>query len=289
MLSQSRLSFSHWGMRYSYDFDSTAVMRSAIPRVSAVRAATLTLFGAALVGLMTGCGGSSETGGISASSVKQAYADELRPNVVAHIIYGIDPDQQPESSADNTSVLISLPNDRYELSVTNTGDTGFINEFSWLPPGGFAVTRIVSSSRGQCSLSASGTWDPLATPSASAISGSASREIVCNDVALAPPRCSCRPGATLTVDFIGRYTATNSRVAVAQRRVGADGHFEPDVVPRVQFGFVNGWVEIDSITPVPYKIPSYLGGESSQGDLPLCGRDQLSAHAKACVDAGSGG
>ena len=245
----------------------------------------LVLIGVVVVGVLAGCGGNGG-GGITPASVKQAYANELRPNSVAHIIYGIDPDQQPESSADNTSVLRSLPDNRYELSVTNTSDTGFINEFSWLPPGGMEVVHVLRSTTGHCALSGTATWNPLAPAGNDGAVNSSAREIVC-DVVLAPPKCSCRPGETMTVDFTARYSAQGGRTSVATRRVGPAGRFVPLATPRIQFGIVNGWVEVDSMTPVPYKIPSYVGGESPQEDLPLCGRGQQPQRSAklSCVSA----
>jgi hypothetical protein len=233
-------------------------------------------------GVLGGCGGAS--GGISASAGRQAYAHELRPNPVTHVIYGIDPDQEPESSADDTSVLRSLPDHRFQLLVTNTSDTGSINEFSWLPPGGMEVVRVLGSSTGQCTLSSQGNWDPLAPAGPNSIVNSAAREIICK-VTLPPPKCSCQSGATVRVNFVANYKATDSRAAVVSTRLGPHGHFVSQASSTVHFGSVNSWVEIDSMTPAPYKIPSYVGGESNQEDLPLCSRGQLTTSTTPCSRA----
>jgi hypothetical protein len=248
-----------------------------------------------LVGLVTGCGGGKAN--ITANADRRAYAQELRPNLVAHIIYGVDPDQEPESSADATSVVRSLSGDRYELSVTNTSDTGFINGFSWLPPGGIEVDRVLHASIGHCTLSAKGNWDPLApalykfagetVQGSSGIYDSSSREIVC-DLALAPPKCSCEPGQTVTVDFVAHSTVSNNPGPVVSTRTGPGGRFVPHIVSHDELGIVNSWVEVDSMTPVPYKIPSYIGGESSDEDLPLCRRGQVSTDKAPCAQTTSG-
>jgi hypothetical protein len=214
--------------------------------------------------LVAGCGGSRV--GIPPSVVKQAYANELQPNQVASVHAGLDPDQEPESSADNTSALKSFPNDRYQLLVTNTSDTGSINEFSWAPPTGMEVTRVLGSSSGHCAL--------------------VGRAVVC-DGNLPPPKCSCQPGGTMTVDFTA-HTTFSSTVAVT-RRVGPSGRFAPAVIPAVHFGVVNGVVEIVSMTPVPYKIRSNLAGNQSQEDLPVCSHAQPDTHAHPCVPATNGG
>ena len=261
-------------------------------RARPVRLAAGFVVAVGVVGLLAGCGGGSV--GISASADRQARAQELRPNPVAHIVYGIDPDQEPESSADATSVVRSLTGDRYELSVTNTSDTGFINQFSWLAPGGMEVERVVRSSSGHCTLSAKGNWNPLAPASSeflgqtiadpSGIFDSSSREIVCV-ATLAPPKCSCEPGGTITIDFVAHYTVSDSPGPVVSTRTGPSGHFVSHIASHDELGIVNSWVEVDSMTPVSYKIPSYLGGESANEDLPLCHRGTVSTGKTPCIQS----
>jgi hypothetical protein len=107
--------------------------------------------------------------------------------------------------------------------------------------------------------------------------------LVCTAV-LAPPKCSCQPGGSMTVDFVAHLAPPTT--SVVSRSVGG-GSFKTETVPHVHVGIVNGVVEVDAMTPVPYKIPSVVGKESPQEDLPLCAR----AHppGKVCVRPTSNG
>jgi hypothetical protein len=197
----------------------------------------------AALATVAGCGGdsggSSSGSGASAASL---YAQELRPNPVVKPREGIDPDQQPESSNDAWVTLRPLGEDRFRLTVTNISSVGFINDFSWSPSPGMTVTHVIGSNIGRCRLSTEG-------------------RIACS-ASIRPPKCTCRPGGRMTVDFTARGLAESSKR---------------------HYGAVHSYVEIDGMTPVPYKIPSYLGAKPPEADLPLCRNGQESTSEHPCT------
>jgi hypothetical protein len=86
-------------------------------------------------------------------------------------------------------------------------------------------------------------------------------------LALRPPTCTCRgDGGTVAVSFIAD--------------VGADGNGHT-------YEVANGFLRIDSETPVPYIIPSSPRQRpSDNADLPVCEKGQSSTAAKPCLQPG---
>lgn len=158
----------------------------------------------------------------------------------------IDPDQGAKQGNDAVVVVRQLSNQSYELLVQNTSGIGYINSFQWVPPVGMTITKITKVSTGHCNLAAG--------------------DISCV-AKLKPPICTCRPGGSMTVDFkaTGRDPTTQ------------DGH-------PLTLGVIGSFLRIEKMTPVPYHIPSWLGGVPTlRPDLPLCRKGQTSTKAHPCV------
>jgi hypothetical protein len=158
----------------------------------------------------------------------------------------IDPDQGAKQGNDAVVVVRQLSNQSYELLVQNTSGIGYINSFQWVPPVGMTITKITKVSTGHCNLAAG--------------------DISCV-AKLKPPICTCRPGGSMTVDFkaTGRDPTTQ------------DGH-------PLTLGVIGSFLRIEKMTPVPYHIPSWIGGVPTlQPDLPLCRKGQTSTKAHPCV------
>jgi hypothetical protein len=159
---------------------------------------------------------------------------------------GPDPDQGAKQGNDANVVVRQLSNGRFELLVQNTSGIGWINSFQWVPPAGMTVTKISHTSLGSCKLAAG------------AISCTAK---------LKPPNCTCRVGGSMTVDF----------TATGRDPTTLDGH-------PLTLGVVGSYLRIAKMTPVPYHIPSWLGGVTpKQGELPLCKKGQKSTKAHPCA------
>jgi len=159
---------------------------------------------------------------------------------------GPDPDQGAKQGNDANVVVRQLPNGRFELLVQNTSGIGWIDSFQWVPPPGMTVTNISHTSLGACKVVAG------------AISCTAR---------LKTPKCTCRPGGSMTVDF----TATG-RDPTTQ-----DGH-------PLTLGVVGSFLRLTKMSPVPYHIPSWLGGvPTPNSELPLCKRGQKSTKAHPCA------
>jgi hypothetical protein len=135
---------------------------------------------------------------------------------------------------------------KYQLEVENTSGIGYINTFNWVPPASMTVTSITSSQGGRCTV--------------------VRNTISCRGGAkgIAPPKCTCLSGGTMTVNF----TAT-----------GNEPKFNGTYW--TYYGIVGSYMQITSMTPVPYHIPSFL--PSTSLDLPLCKAGQKSTSAKPCA------
>lgn len=157
-----------------------------------------------------------------------------------------DPDQGAKQGNDAVVVVRQLSNQRYELLIQNTSGIGFINSFQWVPPPGMTITKITGESTGSCKLA---------------------NDVIACSATLKPPKCTCRPGGSMTIDFkaTGRDPTTQ------------DGH-------TLTLGVVGSFLRIQKVTPVPYHIPSWIGGvPKPQPDLPLCKKGQTSTKAHPCA------
>jgi hypothetical protein len=158
--------------------------------------------------------------------------------------YIADPNAQVRlGDSDAITTVTWLEPGKFEIRVTNTSGIGWINTFQWVPPPGVTITAITSSEYGKCSLSGG--------------------NIECTGK-IAPPDCTCHGGGILTVNF----TATGLSPTFA------DGY-------ETSYGIVGSYLEILTMTPVPYHIPSFFSPAGE--DLPLCKAGHPSTSAKPCA------
>jgi hypothetical protein len=111
----------------------------------------------------------------------------------------------------------------YQLVIYNTSGIGYINSVNWLPPIGLTVTAITGTTGGTCTLDAG--------------------DISCraSGAGLAPPKCTCETGGVMRVNF----TATGDAPTF-------NGSWW------TYYGLVGAYMQITSMTPVPWYIPSYV-------------------------------
>jgi hypothetical protein len=133
----------------------------------------------------------------------------------------IDPDTLAKQSNDANWSLRWLGNGKYELLIQSTSGLGYIDSFDWVPGLGMHITALTKTVGGNCTLHGG--------------------SISCTGK-IAPPKCTCLPGGSLTVDF----TATMKHPA------------DPKGAAKVSYGLMGSYLAVKSITPVPYHIPSSL-------------------------------
>ena len=131
-----------------------------------------------------------------------------------------DPNTLGKGAADAVTVVRWVSPGTYQLDVQNTSGIGYINQFTWVPPGSLTVTAITSTEGGKCSL----------------VGGS----IQCNGK-IAPPTCTCLAGGDLVVTFTAKGLDPTF----------ANGYW-------TYYGIVGAYLQIQQMTPVPYHIPSAL-------------------------------
>lgn len=156
----------------------------------------------------------------------------------------IDADTLPKGSVDaDTTVRWLNTSGSYQLEVQNTSSIGYLDTFNWSPPPSMTITAVTGAVGAKCSLQ--------------------NGEIHCVGK-LKPPKCTCLPGGEMTVNF----TATGNNPTFA------DGYW-------TYYGIEGAFLQIETVTPVPYHIPSFLPGSSA--DLPLCKKGQKSTKARPCT------
>ena len=175
-------------------------------------------------------------------SVPGASASSSLARAAARSTESVDPDTLPKGSADAVVIVHWLSPGLYQLEVQNTSGVGSINTFTWVAPINLTVTAVTSSEGGRCSL----------------VGGN----IQCT-ADLAPPPCTCEGGGTMTVNF----TATGLNPTYA------NGYW-------TYYGIVGSYLEIQTMTPIPYHIPSYQSASSE--DLPVCAKGQTSTKQHPC-------
>ena len=117
---------------------------------------------------------------------------------------------------------------KYELVIYNTSGIGYVNSVNWLPPNGMTVTDITGSTGGSCTLD--------------------SGDISCtaSGLGLKPPKCTCETGGHMTVSF----TATGDQPVF-------NGSWW------IYYGVNGSYMQITSMTPVPWYIPSFIPGKNN--------------------------
>jgi hypothetical protein len=154
----------------------------------------------------------------------------------------VDPNTLGRGSGDAVSVVSWISPGTYQLAVQNTSGIGYINTFSWTPPTTLTITAVTKSEGGKCSL----------------VGG----DIQCSGK-IAPPKCTCAAGGDLTVTF----------TAKGLEPTFANGYW-------TYYGFSGANLRIQSMTPVPYHIPSSL---PTFTDFPSCKKGQKSTKARPCI------
>jgi hypothetical protein len=154
----------------------------------------------------------------------------------------VDPNTLGRAAADAVVIVRWVTTGVYQLDVQNTSGIGYINTFRWVPPPGLTITAVTSSEGGRCALVAG--------------------NIECNGK-VAPPTCTCQAGGDLTVNF----------TAVGLDPTFANGYW-------TYYGMQGAYLQIESMTPVPYHIPSTL---PFGVDLPLCKKGQKTTKATPCI------
>jgi hypothetical protein len=174
-----------------------------------------------IVGLDTNSkgGGSTPTTG--------AYAPLTVPKPPLIMSGGVILDEPDAENQDWLSAALTpLPGThRYEITVTNASNVGYINSFEWYPPSNARIVAVTGSSSGHCTL----TGIP-------GFGGSQFKTVLlypnifCSKIDLKPPSCTCRgDGGSMTVSF-----TLNSEA------------------------FFAGAARVVSATPVLRIIPSYV-------------------------------
>jgi hypothetical protein len=153
------------------------------------------------------------------------------------------------SQSDSMTIVrfIDPTRNLYQIEVQNTSGIGYINSFNWSPPQGMTIIAVTSSEGGKCSLS------------------NGDIECTAGGKGIAPPTCTCSIGGKMTVNF----------TATAKQPTFQDGYW-------VSYGVVGAYTQIQSMTPVPYHIPSFV--TTTPGvDLPLCAKGEKSTKTKPCA------
>jgi hypothetical protein len=159
----------------------------------------------------------------------------------------VDPDSTIRQGQDIQMIVTpgSQPN-HYSLTFTNSSSIGWINQFRWFPPAGVSIVKVTGSTKGHCD--ASGTTGFGGNQFKGVV---LNPEIVCTDVNLHPPSCTCRgDGGVVTVSVV-----TSKAVKLP------------------------GSARVDAATPVLKIIPS----APPQQDLPTCAAGQTSTAANPCT------
>jgi len=142
--------------------------------------------------LLAGCGGGG--GGGNAPTAAQLRAQEIQVGQFRKFLPGTDPDELDRSGLDTTDVVREVSPGRYEVTVQNFSNVGFINSF-WFHTVSVKITKVVGSTMGTCTLLDDNT-------------------ISCDGLKLAPPKCTCISGGKMVFRFDGKPVAKN---------VGIDG------------------------------------------------------------------
>jgi hypothetical protein len=179
-----------------------------------------------------------------AISVLATGADAAKKKKHVSSPTAIDPDILAKSAADASWSLEWVAPGKYRLLVQSTSGDGFIDSFDWVAGPGFTITKVTASSSGSCAVKG----DTIACVGH-----------------LQPPKCTCLPGGSMTIDF----TATGDQVK------------DPKGVVN-NYGEAGSYIAIKTITPVPYHIPSSL--DTPTADFPICAAGQKSTKSKPCAN-----
>ena len=76
---------------------------------------------------IAGCGAGGGNG--NEPTAADLYAQQIQVGTFTRPAQGVDPDEQDRSSADVTTSIRSLGDGRYQITVQNFSNAGFINSF----------------------------------------------------------------------------------------------------------------------------------------------------------------
>jgi hypothetical protein len=152
----------------------------------------------------------------------------------------------------NATANLLIVNGNYELAVANTGDMD-ITSFTFVPGPTLNVTRIVSTTKGSCQVSAPG--------------------FTCT-VALAPPPCVCNAGEDVKVDFSGSGESAGSKVQIGAVTIAATGGGGLTTTAATTTRTTT--TTVTPTTPAPPKAAQKLAGKIGPG-----ARISLTRSAKA--------
>jgi hypothetical protein len=191
----------------------------------------------ATVAFVSGCGGG---GGGNAPTGAQLRAQEIQVGTFKKYLPGTDPDELDRSGVDISDTVSQLAPGHYEVTVQNVSNIGFVNSF-WFHTTSVRITKVVSSTQGLCTLLDDNT-------------------ISCDNLKIAPPKCTCLSGGLMKFRFDGKAVVANHGI--------------------------DGGIALHDTTPVPYHIPSYLNSQANVVDLPVCAPGQQSTSSHRCVHSG---
>jgi hypothetical protein len=134
------------------------------------------------VAFLAGCGGSGREPGTT--DLKTLYAEQINVPQHAELAAGVDPDDTAASSTQFDTAVRFLGGGKFELTVTNSSDLGFVNSFTWVHPPQMTITAVKGSTTGTCRI----------------VRG----DIACEGMAISPPKCTCLGGGRATVRFEGK-------------------------------------------------------------------------------------
>jgi hypothetical protein len=195
------------------------------------------------VAVSAGCGSGNAN---SEPTAKELYAQQIQVGTFSAAAKGMDPDELDRSGADVDTSVRQLGQNRFELTVQNISDVGFVNSF-WWHASNLRIVSVTSSSGGTCRPTDANT-------------------IQCQGMTIAPPKCTCLPGGSAWVRFVAKP-------------VGRETASYP-----VFHGVQGSRLRVGEMTPVPYHIASFQGSQNN-ADLPLCAKGRASTRDKPCVHA----
>jgi hypothetical protein len=133
---------------------------------------------------------------------------------------------------------------KYEVEFENTSRLGYITSVSFVPPAQMKITAVTATTGGKCRI------DDNVIRCFAAKKG------------IAPPRCACRAGGSLIVDFT------------------AKGNLPTFNGKYWQYYGIGGETHVTSMMPVAYYIPLVPGPGA---DAPLCEPGTQPTQAHPCV------
>jgi hypothetical protein len=166
-----------------------------------------------VVGLLVMSGSALGAGPQTQAPPQAPAGQQVNPNP-------IDPDTLAKQGSDAIWSLRWLGHGKYQLFIQSVSGIGYIDSFDWVAGPGMSITSVTSTKGGTCASHA--------------------QMIACVGK-IKPPKCTCMPGGTMTVDF----TATAARAT------------DPKGDP-IHYGDEGSSLAIKTVTPVPYHIPSSL-------------------------------